>query len=64
MTIYSKHDNATDQIYSVLVLDSVNITDDGEYFCRAFNDPLCYAERKTRLTVECKFIAMPASVIY
>ena len=54
--IYSKHNNITDQIHSILVLDSVNITDDGEYFCRAFNNPLCYTESKTNLIVECKFL--------
>ena len=55
VTIYSERDNITDQIHSILVLDSVNITDDGEYFCRAFNNPLCYTESKINLTVECKF---------
>ena len=56
VTIYDKHDVVTNQIYSVLVLDSVNITDVGEYICRAFNNPLCYTENKINLTVECKFI--------
>ena len=55
MTIYSERDNITDQIHSILVLDSVNITDDGEYLCRAFNNPLCYTESKINLIVECKF---------
>ena len=52
--IYKKHDTITDQIHSILVLDSVNITDDGEYICRAYNDPLCYTEKKINLTIECK----------
>ena len=56
VTIYSKHDNVTDQVHSVLVLDNVNITDDGKYFCRAFNNPLCYIENKINLTVECKYV--------
>ena len=55
VTIYSKHDATTDQIYSILVLDSVNNTDDGQYVCRAFNNPLCYTENKIKLTVECEF---------
>jgi len=56
LIIYNKYDNVTDQIYSELLLDSVNNTDDGEYICRAFNNPLCYIERKINLTVECEFI--------
>ena len=44
------------QIQSVLILDSVNNTDSGEYICRAFNNPLCYVEEKIKLTVECEFI--------
>ena len=57
MTIYTKHDAVTDQIYSVLVLESVNVTDDGEYICRAFNNPLCYTENKINITVECESVA-------
>ena len=57
VTIYTKHDAVIDQIYSVLVLESVNITDDGEYICRAFNNPLCYIENKINITVECEFVA-------
>ena len=56
ITIYNKHDTFTDQIQSLLILDSVNSTDDGEYICRAFNDPLCYTEIKINLMVECEFI--------
>ena len=56
VTIHSEHNNVTDQIYSVLVLDSISITDDGEYICRAFNDPLCYTENMINLTVECEFV--------
>ena len=56
VTIYSKYNSLTDQIHSILVLDSVNTSDAGEYICRAFNDPLCYTEHKINLTVECEFI--------
>ena len=56
ITIYSNNDTVTDQAHSVLVLDNVSITDDGEYVCRASNDPLCYTENKIKLTVECKFV--------
>ena len=56
VTIYHNYDAIIDQIYSVLVLDSANNTDDGEYICRAFNNPLCYSENKINLTVECEFI--------
>ena len=56
VTIYNKHDTATDQIHSILVLDSINSTDAGEYICRAFNNPLCYTENKINLTVECEFV--------
>ena len=60
ITIYNRHDNVADKIQSLLILDSVNSIDDGEYICRAFNDPLCYTEIKINLTVECKFkIALP-----
>ena len=60
ITIYNRHDNVADKIQSLLILDSVNSTDDGEYICRAFNDPLCYTEIKINLTVECAFIiALP-----
>ena len=47
----------------MLVLDSVNNTDSGEYVCRAFNNPLCYSEEKIKLTVECEFIYIPLCVI-
>ena len=57
MTIYNDHDAVTDQIYSVLMFGSVNYTDDNEYVCRAFNNPLCYTENKINLTVECEFVA-------
>ena len=56
VTIYNKHNSDTDQIQSVLVLDSVNNTDDGEYICQAFNNPLCYTKKKIKLTVECEYI--------
>ena len=54
--IYSKFDKNTDQLYSVLVFDPVNYSDDGEYICRAFNRPFCYTEKKINLTVECEFM--------
>ena len=56
ITIYNRHDNVADKIQSLLILDSVNSTDDGEYICRAFNDLLCYTEIKINLIVECEFI--------
>ena len=54
--IDNKHSSDSDHIQSVLILDSVNNTDSGEYTCRAFNNPLCYIEEKIKLTVECEFI--------
>ena len=56
VTIDNKRSSDFDQIQSVLVLDSVNNTDSGEYLCRAFNNPLCYSEEKIKLSVECEFI--------
>ena len=56
MTIDNKRSSDSDQIQSVLVLDSVNNTDSGEFICQAFNNPLCYSEEKIKLTVECEFI--------
>ena len=55
VTIYNKFDKSTDQICSILVIDSVTHYDDGEYTCQAFNNPLCYTEDKIILTVECEF---------
>lgn len=57
VTVYNNNDTVTGQVHSVLVLDSVDITEDGEYVCRAFNNPLCYTENKINLTVECEFVA-------
>ena len=42
--IYNEHDNVTNQLHSILVLDSVNHTDDGEYICQAFTYPFCFVE--------------------
>ena len=56
VTIDNKRSGDFDQIQSVLVLDSVNNTDSGEYICRAFNNPFCYSEEKIKLSVECEFI--------
>ena len=55
LTIYNKYDKSIDQICSILVIDSVTRYDDGKYICQAFNNPLCYAEDKINLTVECEF---------
>ena len=51
--IYNKH-NSTGEIYSVLLLDPVICTHGGQYICRAFTYPHCYAENRINLTVECK----------
>ena len=51
--IYSKYDNISDHLSSVLLLDPINRTDHGEYICRAFNYQFCYTENKINLTVEC-----------
>ena len=48
------HNNATDQVHSMLSLNPVNYTNDDEYVCRAFNHPLSFTESKIKLTVECK----------
>ena len=45
--------NTTKEIVSVILFDPVNHTDDGEYTCRSFNDPLAFTEVTTTLTVEC-----------
>ena len=50
--VYSKV-NTSDKVVSVLLFDPVNHTDDGEYTCRSFNDPLSFTEVTTTLTVEC-----------
>ena len=46
--------NTSNEIVSVLLFDPVNHTDDGEYTCRFFNDPLSFTEVTTTLTVECE----------
>ena len=63
VTIDSKRSSDSDDMQSVLILDSVNNTDSGEYTCRAFNNPLCYIEEKIKLTVECKFICRSISAM-
>ena len=50
--IYHKT-NTTSEIESVILFDPVNHTDDGDYTCKSFNDPLSYTEVTTTLTVEC-----------
>ena len=50
--VYSKL-NTSNEVVSVLLFDPVNHTDDGEYTCRSFNDPLSFTEVTTNLTVEC-----------
>ena len=45
--------NTSKEIVSVLQFDPVNHTDDGNYTCRSFNDPLSFTEVTTSLTVEC-----------
>jgi len=50
--VYSKF-NTSNEIISVLLIDPVNYTDDGEYTCKSFNDPLSFTEVTTNLTVEC-----------
>lgn len=54
VVVYSNYDNITDQMCSILLLDPVSITDDGEYICRAFNYPFCFIENTINLTVECE----------
>ena len=49
--VYSKL-NTSNEIVSVLLFDPVNHTDDGEYTCRSFNDPLSFIEVTTTVTVE------------
>ena len=47
--------NTSNMIVSVLLFDPVNHTDDGDYTCRSFNDPLSFTDVTTSLTVECKW---------
>ena len=43
------------QLESILSFYLVNRSDNGEYTCQAFNRRRFYTEKKTNLTVECKF---------
>ena len=52
--IYNETDKTSRQLYSTLLFDPINYTDDGEYTCRASNHPNSYSEMKTNLTVECE----------
>ena len=53
--VNNEQNNITGQVHSVLSLNPVNYTNDGEYVCRAFNHPLSFTESRVTLTVECKF---------
>ena len=64
MIIYSKYDNISNQLSSVLLIDPISHTDSGEYICRAFTYPLCYIENKINLTVECKSMHVYIYLIY
>ena len=52
--VNNEQNNVTGQVHSVLSLNPVNYTDDGEYVCRAFNHPLSFTENRITLTVECE----------
>ena len=54
VVVNNVQNNVTGQVHSMLTLNPVNYTDDGEYVCRAFNHPLSYTESKIELTIECK----------
>ena len=56
VNIYYKDDSITAQNTSILLMDTVNNTDTGQYTCRAFNHPKSYSEKKTSLDVECKML--------
>ena len=53
--VNNEHNNVTGQVHSVLSLNAINYTDDGEYVCRAFNHPSSFTESRITLTVECEF---------
>ena len=55
VTVNSEQNNVTGEVHSVLSLNAVNCTDDGEYVCRAFNHPSSFTESRIILTVECEF---------
>ena len=52
--LHNESDKGSIQLYSTLLFDPINYTDDGEYTCRASNHPDLYSEMKTNLTVECE----------
>ena len=55
LIVDNKENNVTGEVHSVLSLNPVNYTDDGEYVCQAFNHPSSFTESRITLTVECKF---------
>ena len=54
MMIKNEQSNATGKVHSILTLNPINYTNDGEYVCRAFNHPLSFTESRIKLTIECK----------
>lgn len=54
ISVYNIPNKVTGQLKSVMLFDPVNHTDTGVYICKAFNDPNCYTQANTSLTVECK----------
>ena len=56
--LYNKTDKPSRQLTSMLLLDPVNRTDDGEYTCRAFNHPDSFSESRTNLTVYCEVVTI------
>ena len=51
----NEQNNITGQVHSILSVNPVNYTDDGEYVCQAFNHYLSFTESRISLTVECKY---------
>ena len=56
MVISNTINNATDEIHSALLFNSINFTNDGVYTCRTFNSPQSFTESQIKVTVECELI--------
>ena len=56
--LYNETDKASRHVTSMLLLDPVNRTDEGEYTCQAFNHPASFSELRTNLTVHCKIVTI------
>ena len=52
--IYNVENSTSGQLYSILLFDPVNRTDEGEYICKASNHPQSITELSTEVKIKSK----------